>query len=146
MRKQIIDDRELLTILNEKAKLQKEIDKKIDKFKNLTAKTDQLQEGINALKEEFKTEYEKVEGKVKEIDEEMKPYLTKTQRYKDKINPILKKHNIELGEFEIIQSTELENGKVVVSIIDLVEEYKKQIKDKINDQRGDTTNTGEEKK
>jgi len=146
MRKQIIDDRELLTILNEKAKLQKEIDKKIDKFKNLTAKTDQLQEAINALKEEFKTEYEKVEGKVKEIDEEMKPYLTKTQRYKDKINPILKKHNIELGEFEIIQSTELENGKVVVSIIDLVEEYKKQIKDKINDQRGDTTNTGEEKK
>lgn len=145
MRKQIIDDRELLKILNEKAKLQKEIDKKIDKFKNLTAKTDQLQEAINALKEEFKVEYEKVEADVKQIDEEMKPYLTKTQRYKDKINPILKKHNIELGEFEIIQSTELENGKVVVSIIDLVEEYKKQLKNKINDQRGDTTNTGEKK-
>ena len=145
MRKQIIDDRELLKILNEKAKLQKEIDKKIDKFKNLTAKTDQLQEAINALKEEFKTEYEKVEADVKQIDEEMKPYLTKTQRYKDKINPILKKHKIELGEFEMIQSTELENGKVVVSIIDLVEEYKKQLKDKINDKRGDTTNTGEKK-
>lgn len=145
MRKQIIDDRELLKILNEKAKLQKEIDKKIDKFKNLTAKTDQLQEAINALKEEFKVEYEKVEANVKQIDEEMKPYLTKTQRYKDKINPILKKHKIELGEFEMIQSTELENGKVVVSIIDLVEEYKKQLKDKINDKRGDTTNTGEKK-
>jgi oligoendopeptidase F len=132
MRKIIIDDRKLLQILNEKGKLQKEVDKKIAKFKDLTKTTDEIKAKIEALQNEFKKEYQKVEAEVKRIDEEMKPYLQKMQRYKDKIDPILRKHKIEKGEFEQVQSVDTDNGKVAVFIEDLVEIYKGNLRKQLN--------------
>ena len=130
MRKVLIDDRNLLQILNDKKKLQDEINTKIDKFKNLTEKSDAIQEKIKALKEEFKIEYDKVKEEVAKIDEEMKPYLIKLERFKDKINPIVESKGIKLGEFEIITNIELIDGKVVVEIEDLVENYKTSLREK----------------
>ena len=150
MRKIIIDDRELLTILNDKAKVQKQYDEKIKNFKDITAKTEKLQNQIRELQEEFKAEYGKVDGKVKEIQEELRPYMMKIERYKDKINPILKKHNIETDEFEVIDETYIEDGKVVVGISNLIENYKehlrKQIKAQKDESANNKTNTGKEKK
>lgn len=130
MRKVLIDDRNLLQILNDKKKLQDEINTKIDKFKNLTEKSDAIQEKIKTLKEQFKIEYDKVKEEVAKIDEEMKPYLIKLERFKDKINPIVESKGIKLGEFEIITNIELIDGKVVVEIEDLVENYKTSLREK----------------
>lgn len=130
MRKVLIDDRNLLKILNDKEGLQKEINTKIDKFKNLTSKSDKLQTKIQELQEEFKTEYDKVKVEVLRIEEEMKPYLVKLERFKDKINPIVESKGIKLGEFEIVTSVALENGKIMVEITDLVESYKESLRAK----------------
>jgi predicted nucleic acid-binding Zn-ribbon protein len=145
-RKQIIDDRELLKILQEKSKLQKEVDTRVDKFKNLTAKADSLKTQIEKLQEEFRIEHNKIKDEVQKIDEELKPFLTKIQRYKDKIDPIIKKHNIKVGEFEALSETFIENGKVVVNIIDLIENYKQHLRKQINDQRANKANPKEKKK
>lgn len=130
MRKVLIDDRNLLKILNDKEALQKEINLKIDSFKNLTSKSDKLSSKIKELQEEFKIEYDKVKAEVESIEEEMKPYLIKLERYKDKINPIVESKGIELGEFEIVTSVLLEKGKVMVEITDLVESYKESLRAK----------------
>jgi predicted nucleic acid-binding Zn-ribbon protein len=145
-RKQIIDDRELLKILQEKSKLQKEVDTRVDKFKNLTVKADSLKTQIEKLQEEFRIEHNKIKDEVQKIDEELKPFLTKIQRYKDKIDPIIKKHNIKVGEFEALSETFIENGKVVVNIIDLIENYKQHLRKQINDQRANKANPKEKKK
>lgn len=138
MRKVLIDDRNLLKILNDKESLQKEINTNIDRFKNLTSKSDKLQSKIKELQEEFKIEYDKVKAEVEKIEEEMKPYLIKLERYKDKVNPIVESKGIELGEFEIITSVLLEKGKVMVEIEDLVEAYKENLRAK----KGTTNDTG----
>lgn len=130
MRKVLIDDRNLLQILNDKKKLQDEIDTKIKLFENLTSKSDAIQEQIKSLKEEFKIEYDKVKEEVTKIDEEMKPYLVKLERFKDKINPIVESKGIELGEFELITSIDLVDGKVMVEVEDLVEAYKTNLREK----------------
>ncbi len=145
-RKQIIDDRELMKILQEKSKLQKEVDTRVDKFKDLTANSEKLKAEIEKLQEEFRIEHNKIKDEVQKIDEEIKPFLTKIQRYKDKIDPIIKKHNIELKEFETLSETFIENGKVVVSIIDMVENYKQHLRKQIDEQRANKTNSKEEKK
>lgn len=124
MRKLVIDDRKLLGILNDKNELQNEMNKQIDTFKNLTKKSDKLSAQIKELQEEFKVEYEKVQTEVKQIDEDMKPYLVKLERFRDKINPIIESKGIELGEFETMTEVALEEGKVVVQIEDLLENYK----------------------
>jgi len=141
MRKVLIDDRNLLQILNDKDKLQKEINVKIDSFKNLTDKSDKLQEKIKELQEEFKIEYDKVKEEVIKIEGEMKPYLIKLERYKDKINPIVESKGIELGEFEMVTSILLEEGKVMVEIEDLVENYKENLRTNKNDTTRNKKNT-----
>ena len=130
MRKVLIDDRNLLKILNDKESLQNEINGKINSFKSLTKKSDKIQEKIKELQAEFKVEYEKVKADVVKIDTEMKPYLIKLERFKDKINPIVSGKGIELGEFETITSILLEGGKVMVEIEDLVENYKDSLRAK----------------
>lgn len=130
MRKILIDDRNLLKILNDKDSLQKEINTNIDRFKNLTSKSDKLQAKLQEVQLEWKTEYDKVKEEVAKIEEEMKPYLVKLERYKDKINPIVESKGIELGEFEIVTSVALEKGKVMVEITDLVESYKESLRAK----------------
>lgn len=141
MRKILIDDRNLLQILNDKNKLQNEINAKIDTFKDLTKESDAIQEQITKLKEDFKIAYDKVKADVLRIDEEMKPYLVKLERFRDKINPIVESKGIELGEFELITSVSLENGKVMVEIEDLIENYKTSLRAKKNDKAGDRKNT-----
>lgn len=140
MRKILIDDRNLLKILNDKESLQNEINSKIDKFKNLTSKSDKLQAKLQEVQLEWKTEYDKVKDEVAKIEEEMKPYLIKLERYKDKINPIVESKGIELGEFEIVTSVLLEKGKVMVEITDLVESYKESLRAK-KGTPNDTTRT-----
>ena len=130
MRKVLIDDRNLLKILNDKDKLQKEMNAKIDIFKDLTKETDAIQEKIKELQDEFKVKYDKVKADVIRIDEEMKPYMIKLERFKDKINPIVESKGIKLGEFEMITSIALEEGKVMVEIEDLVENYKENLREK----------------
>ena len=130
MRKLVLDDRNLLKILNDKENLQKEINTNIDRFKNLTSKSDKLQAKLQEVQLEWKAEYDKVKAEVEKIEEEMKPYLIKLERYKDKINPIVESKGIELGEFEIVTSVLLEKGKVMVEITDLVESYKESLRAK----------------
>jgi len=130
MRKVLIDDRNLLQILNDKNKLQDEINKKIDLFKNLTNKSDKLQAKVQELQAEWKAEYDKVKSEVQKIEDEMNPYLIKLERFKDKINPIVESKGIKLGEFEIVTSVALENGKIMVEITDLVESYKESLRAK----------------
>lgn len=130
MRKVLIDDRNLLKILNDKVKLQDEINKKIKVFENLTSKSDKLQAKIQELQAEFKTEYDKVKDDVKRMDEEMKPYLIKLERFKDKIAPIVESKGIKLDEFETITTVTLEKGKVMAVIEDLVENYKTSLREK----------------
>lgn len=128
MRKVIIDDRNLLKILNDKEKLQKEINEKIDKFKNLTKIADELQAQIKDLQEKFKVEHEKIKDDVEKIDADMRPYMVKLERFKDKIYPIVDSKGIELGEFETISNIKLENGKVVAEIEDLLENYAEKLR------------------
>lgn len=130
MRKVIIDDRNLLKILNDKKSLQDEINVKVKEFEGLTKETDKIQAKIKELQDEFKEKYSKVKADVVRIDEEMKPYMVKLERFKDKINPIVESKGIKLGEFEIITSIGLEKGRVTVEIEDLVENYKEQLRAK----------------
>lgn len=146
MRKVIIDDRSLLKILQDKEKLQKEINIKVEKFKNLTKKVDELKVVLDKAQEEYATEYHRVEAEVKQIDEDMKPYLVKIERYKDKINPIIANKGIEMGEFEVATATKIEKGQVVVEIEDKVEIYKETLRKQLNDLRGNKKNTGDESK
>ena len=130
MRKVLIDDRNLLQILNDKNKLQDEINKKIDLFKNLTNKSDKLQAKVQELQAEWKAEYDKVKSEVQKIEDEMNPYLIKLERFKDKIAPIVEAKGIKLEEFETITSVTLEKGKVMAVIEDLVENYKTNLREK----------------
>ena len=54
----------------------------------------------------------------------------KMQRLKDKTSGRLKKHTIDLAEFEDISQVGVEDGKVTLTIIDQVEEYKKMLREK----------------
>ena len=130
MRKVLIDDRSLLQILNDKNKLQDKINKKIDRFKNLTSKSDKLQARVQVLQAEWKAEYDKVKAEVQKIEDDMNPYLIKLERFKDKIAPIVESKGIKLEEFETITSVTLEKGKVVAVIEDLVENYKVSLREK----------------
>lgn len=130
MRKVIIDDRNLLKILNDKEKLQNEINAKIDKFKDLTKVADELQAKIKKLQDKFKAEHDRIEDDIVKIDAEMKPYMIKLERFKDKIQPIVESKGIKLKEFETVSSISLEKGKVVAVIDDLLENYKEQLRAK----------------
>jgi hypothetical protein len=50
----------------------------------------------------------------------------KIQKYKDKIIPLVKELTKDLlGEYEDLSEVKLENGKVILTIVDKVEEFKK---------------------
>lgn len=52
------------------------------------------------------------------------------ERLKEKTTEAMKKHTIELSEFEKVGSVGIEKGEIMVSIYDEIEEYKKLLREK----------------
>ena len=75
----------------------------------------------------------KINEQLYKLDEERKKLAYKMDRLKEKTAPIVAKYtkSFELGEFEIISSVLLNGeGNPEVQIVDLVEEYTKELREK----------------
>jgi len=86
----------------------------------------------------------KLNRKIQEFQNQLNQVGHKVQQYKDKIVPMFNeriKPQIELGEFEEVTQVEKKNGKVVVTVVDRIEEYKKMYREdkkKQEDNQDDT--------
>jgi hypothetical protein len=89
-----------------------------------------------------------VNAKVEEwklVDEWVKKQLNKQERIKEKMRPLIAdyiKKNVELAEFEVVGSTKLVKDAPVVTIIDLIEMRK----DEIRQQKGQAEKQSDKKK
>jgi len=63
------------------------------------------------------------------LDKERKKEGYKMDKLKEKTKIVMDKLNPKLEEFEIISRVLLEKGKAVYEVIDMIEEYKKQIRE-----------------
>jgi hypothetical protein len=101
MRKVIINDKKLKTILDKRSVVFKEV--------------------------------REVNEKIVKLDNERTKLGYKMDRLKEKTAPIIKKHGIEIGEFEVISSVGIENEKPTAQIVDQIEEYKKVLRENAKD-------------
>lgn len=85
---------------------------------------------ILKMRGEVFKEIEKVNKIIVEADEKRTKLGYKMTRLKDKTTEALKKHTIELAEFEQVGSVGIENGENTISIYNEIEEYKKILRDK----------------
>ena len=91
------------------------------KLYDLLKQNEVIAEEINAKVEEWK-----------KVDEWVKKQMNRQERIKEKIRPIVADcitKNTELGEFEVVGSTKLIKGEPVITIIDLIEMRKAEIRD-----------------
>jgi hypothetical protein len=91
------------------------------KLYDLLKQNEVIAEEINAKVEEWK-----------KVDEWVKKQMNRQERIKEKIRPIVADYitkNTELGEFEVVGSTKLIKGEPVITIIDLIEMRKAEIRD-----------------
>jgi hypothetical protein len=94
------------------------------KIYDLLKENERLAEEINKKVEEWKV-----------ADEWVKKQLNKQERVKEKMRPLIAdyiKKTTELGEFEVVGSTKLVKDEPIVTIIDLIEMRK----DEIRQQKG----------
>lgn len=92
------------------------------KLYDLLKQNEVIAEEINAKVEEWK-----------KVDEWVKKQMNRQERIKEKIRPIVADYitkNIELGEFEVVGSTKLVKDEPVITIIDLIEMRKEELRDK----------------
>lgn len=92
------------------------------KLYDLLKQNEVIAEEINAKVEEWK-----------KVDEWVKKQMNRQERIKEKIRPIVADYitkNTELGEFEVVGSTKLVKDEPVITIIDLIEMRKKELRDK----------------
>lgn len=66
----------------------------------------------------------KLSEEMEKLNKELHKIGLKVQKLKDKTAQLIEKEDITLGEFEYIRTIDTKNGKVVVEIVDAVEEYK----------------------
>ena len=71
-------------------------------------------------------EAREVNDKVKILNEELQKYGLELNKYKEKLFPLVDKikEEIELSEFEEIETVEPVNGEVELIIFDAIEEYR----------------------
>lgn len=90
------------------------------KLLELLQENEKIAEEINVKVEEWK-----------KVDEWVKKQMNKQERIKEKIRPIVAdyiKKNEELGEFEAVGSTKLIKGEAVITVVDLIELRKEQLR------------------
>lgn len=90
------------------------------KLLELLKDNEKIAEEINIKVEEWK-----------KVDEWVKKQMNKQERIKEKIRSIVAdyiKNNEKLGEFEAVGSTKLVKGEAVITIIDLIELRKEQLR------------------
>lgn len=90
------------------------------KLVELLQENEKIAEEINVKVEEWK-----------KVDEWVKKQMNKQERIKEKIRPIVAdyiKKNEELGEFEAVGSTKLIKGEAVITVVDLIELRKEQLR------------------
>jgi len=80
-----------------------------------------------------KKEYKKANDDMAEKYKELQKLEYKMQRLKEKTTDIIENEKIQLDEFEEISKVKLEGNEAVCEIVDLVEEYKNNIREKRND-------------
>jgi len=78
-------------------------------------------------------EFKKANGELGEQYRQLQKLEYKMNRLKDKISSELAKENIKLKEFEEIGTVSLNKGKAEVVILDKVEEYKKMLRERENE-------------
>ena len=84
---------------------------------------------LEARGEIFK-ELGEINKKIVEADGVRTKLAYKMQRLKDKTAGRLKKHKLDLVEFEDINSVGIEDNKITIKIFNQVEEYKKMLREK----------------
>lgn len=72
-----------------------------------------------------------IQKEVEEKQKEQQKIGYKMNRLKDKTEPFIK--DIELEEFEVISSIGIKKGKVVATVVNQIEEYKKLLREKNED-------------
>jgi seryl-tRNA synthetase len=71
-----------------------------------------------------------INEKLIELDTERKKLGFKMDRLKEKTSKIMEKINPKLEEFEIVSRIFIENNKAYYEVVNLVEEYKKELRKK----------------
>jgi hypothetical protein len=94
---------------------------------------------------ELFTKQKEVNEKLVELDKERESLGLKMERLKEKTAVIIDKNkaSFELGEFEIITRVFQENGECFAEIADVVEEYKKQLRAKKDEDNINNGNNGQ---
>jgi len=74
----------------------------------------------------------KINQQLSDLDNERTKNGYKVEKIKEKMKPIIDKllPSFELGEFEVITSVSLNNNQPEVTILDMVEEYTKMLREK----------------
>ena len=75
-------------------------------------------------------EIEEINKKMMDLDKERTKLGYKMDKLKDKTLKIIEKEKIELKEFEYIANVSIESGEIEVTILDQVEEFTKQLREK----------------
>jgi len=73
--------------------------------------------------------------KLMKIDKEKTKLGYKMEKLKEKTKVIMDKEKIEVGEFEMIARVFLEDGKAYYEVINLIDEYKLALKEKMAEEK-----------
>jgi len=88
--------------------------------------------GILKKREEIHGKLGEIMKELMALDKEKTKLGYKMDKLKDKTKIIMDKERVEVGEYEIISRVYMEDGKAYCEVVDLVEEYKKALKEQRN--------------
>ena len=101
-------------------------------FKLLEKKKKLLDGGKKSIEEltRLNTEVEKVNNKI--------------QKIKDQLNPLVKEREeeMDIGEFEVVATVEIEDNKINVTIVDEIEGYKQLLRERNEKDSSGDSNSG----
>lgn len=102
---------------------------RIKNYMKIEVKSNKLV-GILKKRQEIHSEIGEIMKQLVALDKQRTKLGYKMEKLKDKTKAIMDKLNPELKEFEIISSVFEEDGKAYYEVINLVDEYKKTLREK----------------
>jgi hypothetical protein len=77
----------------------------------------------------------KLSGQFEQLSNQLKQSELKVNQFNEKIKPMVDKHKIKTEKYEILNRIEVDKGKIVITVLDQIEEYQKMLDDKIKKEK-----------
>lgn len=78
---------------------------------------------------------QKLTAEQERVQKQLKQLELKVNQFNERVKPLVDKHKIETDKYEFLNQIEIENGKIVITVKNYLEEFKNQMDEKLAKQK-----------